>query len=500
MTTPFYINCTIHGSTLYHRFKKDGKTHYEVHKNYPLELFEPSPIGEHKSLYGDNLIKKEFNSFYDFNSFIYNNKGKKFYGMNNAIYQFLCKEYPYPIEHNMNDINIMFFDIENEIGATFSMAETAEYPVNAITVMTKDKLQCFTYYSEVANELDNIVVCKNEKEILKKFIQFIHENEIDVICGYNSKLYDIPYIINRIKKVMGEKYTYMLSPLYELCDKPDGLIREVTKKNDNGRVDNYYVIKGIIHLDFMELYMKYSRATVPNYKLDTITHYELKEGKIDYTPYRNLKELYLNDKTLFIKYNIQDVKLLMKMNNKLKFIDLAFAVAYFAKCEIDDIFAVTRVWDCFLYNMAHSQGKVIPPKIKHEKKPYVGGYVKDVAKGYHKFIASFDLTSEYPMIIMQNGISPETIRFPAHEDKEAIKKAMINLQSHPEIEKAKELDLAICANGSMYAKEPFGIIPSGIEFVFNKRVQYKNEMKEHKKLREKIILEMDKRGMTDYKD
>lgn len=513
--TKHYINVVTHKGKFYHRYKdEEGKTKYDIDQNFPLELYVKSRKGGTKALTGEILERKSFKNLFEFQKFYYDesqgdNWKHEVYGMEKPIYQYISKKYPDEITHRNDAINVMYFDIENEIGDSFPTPEKAEYPINAITAITsKGKKVCWTTLPVKENVKGCTIVCENETELLERFVRFISSEGIDVISGWNSIFYDIPYIVNRIIRVLGMDFAQRLSPIYKLLqrqyqDDPkalqkaaEGLVYAKKEANSIGSFEQTYVIKGLIHIDYMELYKKYSRDKLANYRLNTVAHHELKEKKLDYAPYKNLRELYQNDKALFLEYNIKDVELLLKMNEKLKFIELAFVVAYFSKCLASDVFSVTVVWDCFLYNKIKQEGMVIPPKQKaHSKEKYAGAYVREVMKGKHEYVVSFDLTSLYPMVIVQQNISPETFRVAECKNKQELLKTMVGMGNHELIDYARKNNFTICANGSMYAKDKIGVIPSSVNFVFDKRVYYKNESKRLANIQQNVLKEIERRGL-----
>lgn len=514
--TKHYISVDTHKGKFYHRYKdEEGNTCYDVDKNFPLELYVKNRKGGTRALTGEILERKKFNTLYEFQKFYYDeSQGESWkhevYGMEKPIYQYISKKYPDEITHKNSAINVMYFDIENEIGANFPTPENAEYAINAITAITSQgKKVCWTTLAVKENVKGCTIVCKDEKELLKRFVHFIGAEKIDVISGWNSTFYDIPYIVNRIIKVEGIDAAQKLSPIYwllqnqlgrgtkELQKAAEGLVYAKKEANSIGKFEQTYVIKGLIHIDYMELYKKYSRDKLANYRLNTVAHHELKEKKLDYAPYKNLRELYEKNKELFIEYNIKDVELLAKMNEKLKFIELAFVVAYFSRCLASDVFSVTVVWDCFLYNKIKKEGMVIPPKQEvRGKEKYKGAYVREVQKGKHEYVVSFDLTSLYPMVIVQQNISPETFKQAACEDKDGLLKTMVAMGRHELIDYARKHNFTICANGSMYSKDKIGVIPSAVNFVFDKRVYYKNESKRLANIQQNVLKEIEKRGLT----
>ena len=168
---------------------------------------------------------------------------------------------------------------------------------------------------------------------------------------------------------------------------------------------------GIAILDYMELYRKYSsNPNQESFSLNNIAYVELGEKKTDYSDYESLNDLFIRNYQLFIEYNIRDVELPERMEDKLGLISLALTLAYYVKVNFEDVFSQVRIWDTFTNNVLKGKHIVVPPKRNSKKdQQYAGAYVKDPILGMHKYVVSFDLNSLYPHLIMQYNLSPETI-------------------------------------------------------------------------------------------
>jgi DNA polymerase elongation subunit (family B) len=209
-------------------------------------------------------------------------------------------------------------------------------------------------------------------------------NPPDVISGWNIKFFDIPYLVNRFTKLFGEDETRKLSPW--------GLINS-RKAVVNNRELTAYEFVGISTLDYIELYRWYAPGgkSQESYRLDNIAQVELGEGKISYDEFENLHQLYRLNYQKFIEYNIKDVDLILKLENKLKLIELGLTLAYDTKTNYEDIFAQTRMWDALIYNYLLDKNIVVPPKVtKSKSEAFEGAYVKDPQTGMHPWVASFD--------------------------------------------------------------------------------------------------------------
>lgn len=246
--------------------------------------------------------------------------------------------------------------------------------------------------------------CNDEKELLVRFIQKWRSIKPDIVTGWNVDGFDIPYIINRIVRVLGKKYANMLSPcsaFYNNC------IRE---KQVEDRV--YYSIAGINIYDYLDIYKKFSRDKQESYKLDWIGKVEVGHQKISYDEFdNNLMKLWEYGYDKFVLYNAIDTLIVTKLDRKLKFINLAITISHITKSDLGDATGTIKPWDNTIYNLLGRRGVQIPPAVKKEKtKEFMGAYVKEPLYGRHGWTITVDATSLYPMIIIGYGMSPETLR------------------------------------------------------------------------------------------
>ena len=271
---------------------------------------------------------------------------------------------------------------------------------------------------------------------------------------------------------MGEKYAKRLSPWNVVR------VKEVTIM---GRKQLSTEIAGVSILDYLDLYKK-SPAT-PNqesYRLDHIAFMELGQNKLDHSEYDTFREFYTNDWQKFVEYNIVDVELVDRLEDKLRLIDLCFTRAFDAKVNFNDIAYQVRTWDAIIYNYLLKKNIVIPQKERNSKsEKYAGAFVKEPIPGAYEWVVNFDLNSLYPHLIMQYNISPETLieqRHPSVTVDKVLKKELT-------FEMYK--DSAVCANGAMYRKDVRGFLPELMEKMYSERVIFKKKMIEAKKAYEK---------------
>ena len=390
----------------------------------------------------------------------------KLYGHTNFNYSYIGETYPDNIDYNLEHIKILYIDIEVGSEHGFPNPETAPSEVTAITTKMGDDIQVWGC-GEFKNDNEEITYnkCGDERQLLEQFVMYWQQNCPHVISGWNTKTFDTPYLINRIRNILNETWVKKLSPW--------GFVKEQKIFGMGGREVQSYEIYGVSELDYMESYKKFTFKNHESYRLDHIANVELGQKKLDYSEVATLHELYRTDYQKFIEYNIQDVLLVDRLENKMKLLELIMSLAFLSKCNFTDVFAQTRMWDCIIYNHL-LKNKVVIPQKKHARKGdmYEGAYVKAPQKGRHKWIVSFDLNSLYPHLIMQYNISPETILGTWKDDM------TVNQLLNKEFDTSmwKEKDITVTPNGSVYRRDKQGFLPALMEGMYNDRVTYKKLM------------------------
>ena len=281
-----------------------------------------------------------------------------------------------------------------------------------------------------------------------------------MVTGWNSKGFDIPYLVNRTRKVIGEESVKRFSPW--------GMVTPRTVMGKMGRKDvDTYEIMGIQQLDYYDLYQKFTYTQQESYRLDHIANVELGERKLSYEEFGNLHTLYKEDHQKFIDYNIKDVDLVDKLEEKLGLISLALTLAYKGGVNYEDVLGTTAIWDSIIYRILNKQKVVVPPKVEKSKSKYEGGYVKEPQVGSHDWVVSFDLNSLYPNIIVQYNMSPETVV-----------DGLLNTSVESMLRKAQQSDpdYAFAPSGVRFSREKEGIIPSVIRQYYSERRVIKKEM------------------------
>jgi DNA polymerase elongation subunit (family B) len=464
----FYTNFIRVGNCIHVRGYNNGKKfHDKVEYNPTLYLPSQKPT-EYKTLDGKYVLPVLQGSMRDANDFIrqYENVDNfNFYGSTNYPYVYINEIYQGRIDYDIKLIRIANIDIEVGSENGFPQPASALEPITAIAVKLDDMIYVFGcgQYNNYRDDVD-YKMCRDEKDLIEKFLQFWREKDPDVITGWNIKGFDIPYLYNRILRLFDDKMAKKLSPI--------GIIneREYTKNSMYGQEKEVDItLGGISTLDYIELYKKFTYAQQESYRLDNIATVELGEKKLDYSEFGNLHQLYKLDYQKFIEYNIGDVELVDKLEDKMKLIETAFALAYDAKVNYPDVFTQVRMWDCLTHNYLMERNIVVPQKRTTSKdSAYTGAYVKDPIVGMHEWVVSFDLNSLYPHLMMQYNISPETLVVGKH----------IQMSVDDFLEGYHEPDFEHCiaANGHFFRKDVRGFLPEMMERMYADRVLYKKKM------------------------
>ena len=393
----------------------------------------------------------------------------KVYGNPNYIHQYLTHKFPRDIEFDRDKINVSTIDIETEYDNGFPHPSEASQRILAITLKNNiDNIYWVWGYGDYDVEAALIkpvryTKCKNEEELLLKFLDFFssHEKCPDVITGWNVRFFDIPYLVNRTAKILGLDQVKKFSPW--------GLV-DYRKVNRRGKEDDSYDLRGIQTLDYLELFQKFGYAYGPqeSYKLNHIAYVVLGEKKLSFEESGSLKNLYKDDFQKYIDYNMKDVQLVDRLEDKMGLITLAMTVAYKGGVNYQDTFGVTSIWESIIYRKLYSQ-KTVPPTNSSNtvKTAFAGGYVKEPQVGMHDWVVSFDLNSLYPNIIVQWNMSPETLINQAEAS---------GVEYYLNIDQEVESPHAVAANGSTYRKDKDGVIPSIIVDYYDERRSIKNMM------------------------
>lgn len=405
----------------------------------------------------------------------------KVYGTTNYVSQYITEKFGFDISIQRPLIDVCYLDIEVQSDSGFPTPSEAAYPVLTITIK-KSKENKFIVWGLVdynpnsteLKELEGRIVyhkCSSEYELLRSFINYWCRNHPDVITGWYTKMFDIPYLVNRIGRILGADTKLKLSPWKQIREQPIQIA---------GRTHQTYNIEGIQSLDYIELFQKfgYVYGTQESYKLDHIANVVLGQKKLDYDEYGNLHTLYKENPQKYVDYNIRDVDLVERIDNKLDYISLVTSIAGRAGVNYRDALGTVVVWDNILYRELIRENVVINPKVVLEREEYSGGFVKDPHVGRHEWVCSFDLNSLYPSLIVQYNMSPETIT--GFVDSE------VTIERILEGFKPKHNGNAVTANGVHFSKSKLGIIPRIVKQLYEERVVVKKQMLEAKQTLEEI--------------
>ena len=476
----FYTNVQMVGDNFLVRGYEDGKHFATREKFYPTLFVDSKRKSKYKTLDGKYVESVEPGSVRDCRDFIkkYNEIDNfNIYGNERFIYQYISDKYPeVEVKFDIEKVKLTTIDIEVASENGFPDVESAAEEVLLITLQDYTTKQIRTWGRGPFNNKQENVIYKGfntEYELLTDFIHWwmIEENTPEVITGWNSKLYDIPYLCRRIDRILGEKLKKRMSPW--------GLVTE-EETYIAGRKHISYDIGGVSQLDYLDLYKKFTYKAQESYRLDYIASVELNQKKLDHSEFDTFKDFYTKGWQKFVEYNIIDVELVDRLEDKMKLIELALTMAYDAKVNYEDVFYQVRMWDTIIYNYLKRRNIVIPPKNRSNKSDkYAGAYVKEPIPGKYDWVVSFDLNSLYPHLIMQYNISPETLLDNRHPS--------VNVDKILAEEVTFELykDNAVCANGAMFRKDVRGFLPELMEKMYNERVIFKKRMIKAKKAYEK---------------
>lgn len=481
-----YTNVALWSNKIYYRGIKDGRRIMSK-IDYNPALFVPSevPTG-YTSIFGEHFKKIGFDNIKAARQFVKDTEeisNLKVYGNQRYQYCYIADNFPGSIDWDISYLKIANIDIEVGSENGFPEPDSADEPLTAITVKMCGVFTTFAC-GEFDNTSDNVIYvqCKDETDLATRFINWWSADHPDIITGWNVLNFDIPYLVNRIRKLLGDKVS-SFSPWNVILDKCIDL--------GNNRNVNSYSILGIAVLDMLDLYQRYGKEgkSQDSYKLDNIAHTVLGERKLSYEEYGSLHKLYKENFQKFIEYNIKDVDLVDRIDSQEGLISLALTLAYDNKCNYEDVFQQVRMWDVICFNYFKEHKKVFPPSERHEKaEAYVGAYVKDPIVGFHNWVVSFDVASEYPSIIMGSNISPETIINPPDYTEDMTRVLFSQgsvspdrlLKEQPDwITKLLVKDnVCLTANGQLYRRDKQGFMPALTERMFKDRKKYKKRMLE----------------------
>lgn len=393
------------------RTPEGKRTYREFPTNYTMYFTDPK--GKHRSIYGDPVSKFSTRKRAEFEKERRIHSGKKLFESDvNVLFRCLSENY---LKIDAPKLHTCFFDIEVDFDPEKGFSPTSDpfNPVTAISCYLDWLDKCFTLViapkhmteetaQEIVGEFDNTILFKNEKDMFDVFFQLIED--ADVLTGWNSEGYDIPYMVNRVTRVMSKDDTRKFCLMGQL-PKP----REYERF---GKSETTYDLVGRVHMDYLQLYKKYNYESRHSYKLDSIGEMEVGENKTQYEG--TLDQLYNKDFKRFIEYNRQDTMLLVKIHNKLKFLELANQLAHENTVLLPTVMGSVAMIEMAIMNEAHERGLVVPDKKRkvenaEDVQQAAGAYVATPKRGVHEWVGAVDINSLYPSAIRALNMAPETI-------------------------------------------------------------------------------------------
>ena len=490
----FYTNVLRYKNYILHRGYQNNGERFMRKEYFQPTLFVSSKKNEGWTGFDGQLVAPlEFESMFEANQWLKQNigvSGRNIYGNKKFAQQFVTQKYPRDIEFKRELINVGTIDIETDYDTGFPHPNEASQRILAITYKSS---KFSTYHVWGYGEFDTTKAlisdvkytrCNSEEELLSKFLEFWSHPDIipDVITGWNTRFFDIPYIVNRMAKVLGIQEIQKLSPWNMQLEH-----RRITKR---GSENDVYEIPGIQTLDYMELFQKFGYTYGPqeSYALNHIAYVVLGEKKLSYEESGSLKNLYKDDHQKYIDYNMKDVQLVDRLEEKMALITLALTIAYKGGVNYQDTFGVTAIWESIIYRKLNLSKVVVP--LSDNEKPYrsfAGGYVKEPQVGRHDWIVSFDLNSLYPNLIVQYNMSPETLTDNNH----------MNDVGYYLSGQSVDSEYSVAANGSSYRKDIDGVLPQIIEEYYDERVSVKQmQIAAQKEIQNGYTAQLDKEIVT----
>ena len=484
----FYTNIQMVGNEFLVRGYENGQSVLFREKYEPTLFVKSKKPSKYKTLDGENVEPIQPGTVRDCREFYERYQGVEnfeIYGNERYIYQYISDKYPEDeIKFDIKKINLVTLDIEVASENGFPDTESCCEEILSISIQNYSTKNILTWGRKpYTSKKKNVkyIHCSTEYELLSSFLSFWVNYPPEIVTGWNIQLYDIPYICGRLEKILGEKEMKTFSP-WGLVTKGELII--------SGRKNVVYDIGGLTQLDYLELYRKFTYKSQESYRLDYIAEVELGQKKLDHSEFETFRDFYTKNWEKFIDYNIIDVELVDRLEDKMKLIELALTMAYDAKVNYADVFYQVRMWDTIIYNYLKKRNIVIPQKDRSEKsEKYAGAYVKEPIPGKYDWILSLDLTSLYPSLIMQYNISPETLldeKYPGISVDKLLNEEVVikNVEGK-----------CVCANGCMYDTTKRGIFPELVEKIFKDRQYFKKEMLKEKIKLEEIENELKKRNI-----
>ena len=430
------------------------------------------------------MAPKTFSSTYEAKKFAEEFGSVKNYsvcGMTSFAYPMVNEMYPGTVEFDTDQIVTAYLDIEVAMKGAKPDVDSADQEVLSVACKIGDTTHVFSCLQYDASAAPfNYVRCENEVDLLDRFLGVWESSPIDVITGWYVDMFDIPYLINRIRRVMGEDHVNRLSPW--------GVVDSRVVENF-GKENVTYNILGISTVDYMRAYRKFTYKERESYRLDFICNVENVGRKVDYSDVGTLGDLFEKDPQKFIDYNVMDITLVERLEAKLKLLELIYTVSYYCKISYDDAFGTVKMWEALIHNYLMDKNTVVPLRKEVHRRFFEGGYVKKPLLGKHRWVVSFDFDSLYPHLVMAYNISSETIA--------GVLPVTLSVD---DFLSGKLRDLggslgnrAVAGSGVLFSKDKEGFFPAIMKSLYVKRSSFKKEMISVKKRKEKSSLDESKK-------
>lgn len=462
-------------------------------------LFIEDSNGDKKSIFGTKVKKKIFTNNYERNKFVRESGIKRVFENLPVVQQYLLDTFwrdNENIDFAKHDLKITFIDIETYSTDSFPDIENPQHTVNVITCYDSFSKKFHTFGLKPYNNTNPNVVykqCKNERDLFIKFIEYIEDDYPDVLSGWNSEFFDIPYIINRCEKILGEEHVKRLSPTGNI------FYREILGKF--GKQQKRYYIEGISCIDYLDIYRRFCLKLRESYKLDAIGEIELGERKVDYGD-MNLSTLADTDWQKFVDYNIQDVNLIVRLEQKLQYVVLLRMLAYVGLTTLEGAMGTISVINGALTIRARKRKEVLSTFVRNEnsgKNP--GAYVAEPKSGFKNNVVSFDANSLYPNVMISLNLSPETKVGRVEKSDNGniniyhVSGKCIELTPDKFSTFLKTEECSVTKAGFLFTQKRKGIIPEFLDYYYNERVKIKNDLYKTKQQLSKL-----KPGDDNYTD
>jgi DNA polymerase elongation subunit (family B) len=467
-----YVSCKLFGNIIYYIGYQDGKRVQFKEPISPSLYLKSNTPTDYKTLSGEFVSPKSFNTVKEAKDFIKEYEyvtDFKVYGYEKFNYIWLSEKFPEIIKFNNELVRKFYLDIETTSEYGFPNVNDPQESIICLTL--------YDSYTKIYNvygiaditleEVDTVYhQYSTEPDMLIGFLNYWKDNYPDVLSSWNGIKFDIPYIINRINLVLGESYSKKLSPWGRIHTKKD---------YDFGNEYTVYEIVGVSHLDYMQLYKKFTYKNQESYSLDHIANVELGAEKLDHSEYGSWISFYTENIFKFTSYNLQDVRLLRRLEEKMGLLDLALVVSYDAKINFSDVYSQVCCWDNIIYNYLKERNIVVPSKAYNTKDDkFDGAFVKEPNPGMYSWVVSFDLASLYPHIIQLLNISPETIR--GFDPQITIEKVL-----NESLDFSRYTDYCISPSGTLYDRTSEGMLSQLMSKYYSERKHYKKLQKEAEK-------------------